>query len=73
MCISVDLPDPDGPMTAVNCPVGIVSETPLSASTAVSPTPYVRVMSNASTAAFGSLWCSVISTSFPVRLLVFAR
>jgi hypothetical protein len=39
MCISVDLPEPDGPITAVRWPRGIVSDTPRSASTAVSPAP----------------------------------
>ena len=38
-CISVDLPEPDGPMTAVNWPAGTSSETPRSASTAESPSP----------------------------------
>jgi hypothetical protein len=38
-CISVDLPDPDGPMTAVNWPLGTSSETPRTASTADSPLP----------------------------------
>ena len=39
MCISVDLPEPDGPMTAVSCPRSTSSETPQSAFTAVSPSP----------------------------------
>ena len=39
MCISVDLPEPDGPITAVSLPWPTSSETPLSASTAVSPAP----------------------------------
>ncbi len=39
MCMSVDLPEPEGPMTAVRWPRGIESETPLRASTAVSPAP----------------------------------
>ena len=34
MCISVDLPEPAGPITAVNCPLGTSSETPRMASTA---------------------------------------
>jgi hypothetical protein len=38
-CISVDLPEPDGPMTAVNWPAGTSSDTPRSASTADSPSP----------------------------------
>jgi hypothetical protein len=39
MCMRVDLPDPDGPITAVSCPRGTSIETPRSASTAVSPSP----------------------------------
>ena len=39
MCIKVDLPEPDGPITAVSFPRAISSETPRSASTAVSPSP----------------------------------
>ena len=41
--MSVDLPEPDGPMTAVNWPAGSSSETPRRACTAESPSPYVRV------------------------------
>ena len=39
MCISVDLPEPDGPMTAVNWALGTSSVTPRRASTADSPVP----------------------------------
>ena len=39
MCIRVDLPEPDGPITAVSWPLGTSRETPRSASTAVSPSP----------------------------------
>ena len=39
MCIRVDLPDPDGPITAVSLPFGTSTDTPRSASTAVSPSP----------------------------------
>ena len=39
MCMSVDLPEPDGPMTAVRRPRPMSTETPRSASTAVSPSP----------------------------------
>jgi len=35
--MSVDLPEPGGPMTAVNCSAGIPSVMPRSASTAASP------------------------------------
>ena len=39
MCISVDLPEPEGPMTAVYWPAGTCRETPRRASTALSPSP----------------------------------
>ena len=39
MCIIVDLPDPDGPMTAVSSPRATSTEQPLRAWTAVSPSP----------------------------------
>ncbi len=39
MCIRVDLPEPEGPITAVSFPLATSSETPRSASTAVSPSP----------------------------------
>ncbi len=38
-CISVDLPDPDGPITAVNWPRSNSTLTPASAWTAASPLP----------------------------------
>ena len=37
MCISVDLPEPEGPMTAANWPRGKSTSTPRRASTAASP------------------------------------
>ena len=37
--MSVDLPEPDGPITAVSSPAAMSSETPRSASTAVSASP----------------------------------
>ena len=40
-CISVDLPEPDGPITEVKDPAGILTDTPASAVTATSPVPYV--------------------------------
>src|SRR6187431_3361670 len=49
MCISVDFPEPDGPITAVALPGAMSTETPRSASTAVSPSPYRRVRSRATT------------------------
>ena len=38
-CISVDLPEPDGPITAVNSPVAMSSVTPSSARTSALPLP----------------------------------
>ena len=38
-CISVDLPDPDGPMTAVKRPRSKVTFTPAKAWTVASPVP----------------------------------
>ncbi len=49
MCIRVDLPDPDGPMTAVIRPTGMSTLTPRSAATAVSPSPKTRDRSAATT------------------------
>ena len=40
-CISVDLPEPDGPMTAVNRPRSKATLTPARACTAACPVPYV--------------------------------
>ena len=49
--MSVDLPEPEGPMTAANCPRGNVTSTPRSASTAASPLPNVLLRPIARTAA----------------------
>ena len=49
-CMSVDLPEPEGPMTAVNWPTGTSSVTPRSACTADSPSPYWRDTRRADTA-----------------------
>jgi hypothetical protein len=38
-CMSVDLPDPEGPMMAVKRAVGNATLTPSSARTSVPPTP----------------------------------
>ena len=38
-CMSVDLPEPDGPMTAVNCPRSNSTLTPSRAVTTASPLP----------------------------------
>src|SRR5918996_2428223 len=52
-CIKVDLPEPDGPITAVNWPSMIASETPRRGSTAVSPSPKRRLSSRAATRTAG--------------------
>ncbi len=39
MCMSVDLPEPDGPMTAVRRPSAMSTDTPRRASTVASPSP----------------------------------
>src|SRR5471032_258253 len=41
MCMNVDLPDPDGPVTARNSPLGTSRFTPRNALTSTSPTTYV--------------------------------
>ena len=51
MCISVDLPEPNGPMTAVSLPRSTSRLTPRSASTAVSPPVAPRHVAGATTAA----------------------
>src|SRR4051794_28015917 len=45
MCMNVDLPDPDGPVTATNSPRYTSSDAPRSARTSTSPTWYVLVRS----------------------------
>ena len=49
MCMSVDLPEPEGPMIAVKRPAGNPTVTPSSARTAASPSPYTRTTSAADT------------------------
>src|SRR5207237_2315819 len=49
-CMSVDLPDPDGPMIAVNSAVANWTVTLRSARTAVSPEPYTLTRPAAATA-----------------------
>ena len=49
-CSSVDLPDPDGPMIAVNRPAGNSTVTSSRAVTAVSPAPYTLTACSARTA-----------------------
>src|SRR3954463_10923220 len=45
MCISVDLPEPDGPVTATNSPASTSRLAPRSARTVMSPTWYVLTRS----------------------------
>src|SRR5439155_2140628 len=54
MCISVDFPDPEGPMIAVSFARATSSETPRRAWTAVGPSPYCRATSVAETTVGGN-------------------
>ena len=54
MCMSVDLPEPEGPMIAVRRPAGTSSETSRRASTEVSPRPKRRVRLRACTTDLGT-------------------
>ena len=47
--MSVDLPEPEGPITAVSSPLATSTDTPRRACTVVSPVPYWRVRSRADT------------------------
>ena len=71
LSIAGEKPEPDGPITAVSAPFGTLTETPRSASTAVSPAPYRRVTSVATTTGpFSRAWVttdSVSVTSLPPR------
>src|SRR4051812_29027048 len=68
-CSRVDLPEPDGPMMAVNSPAGNTTVTPSSARTSVWPLPYTFVASTVRAAAFvavtvtGAVVTEVISRS----------
>jgi len=46
-CMSVDLPEPEGPMMAVKAPLPKLTETRSSATTCVSPRPYTLTTSSA--------------------------
>ena len=63
-CISVDLPEPDGPMIAVSRPAGKSTETPSSARTAASPSPKVRCRSVALTITLVGAWVAAWLTFF---------
>src|SRR5690625_2840649 len=52
--MSVDLPEPEGPMIAVNCPAAKATSTPRSACTATSPVPYTLLRARAWTAGWRS-------------------
>ncbi|MDH6615250.1 hypothetical protein M2163_002358 [Streptomyces sp. SAI-135] len=56
-CISVDFPEPEGPMTAVKRPRAMSTSTESRASTAVSPEPYalVRPRARAAIASAGAV------------------
>ncbi len=56
-CISVDLPDPDGPMTAVKRPRAMSTSTESRASTVVSPEPYALVSARARAAVPSAFAC----------------
>jgi hypothetical protein len=58
-CMSVDLPDPDGPMTAVNLACSNTTLTAASARTAACPVPYVFCRFTASAA------CAVATVAMP--------
>ena len=62
-CISVDLPEPDGPMIAVSWPAGMSTVTSSSARTAVSPVPYTLVAASARAAARVGASVSVVMGS----------
>src|SRR5262245_64514258 len=70
-CMNVDLPEPEGPVSATNSPGSIESETPRSAGTSTSPTWYVFVRSWTTRAC--SLTCDLPlgMPHFRLRLRVF--
>src|SRR3954468_19524922 len=71
MCMSVDLPEPEGPITATSSPAATSSETPRSASTAVAPSPYRRTTSRARTTVpcCAGAGAPSSTTTMPSRLL----
>ena len=58
VCMSVDLPEPDGPMIAVKRPVAKSTVTPSSARTSASPLPYTLEASTARAATAALRWVS---------------
>ena len=78
MCMSVDLPEPDGPITAVSLPRSISTDTSRSAVTAVSPSPYRRLTPDAVTtgpvrSASRSCACCMASTIAALLRLLAVR
>src|SRR5690606_32950816 len=67
-CISVDFPDPDGPMIAVNAPLANPALTPRRACTAASPDPYTFDTPSAMTACGGA--AAGASPGGPANVLV---
>ena len=67
-CISVDFPDPDGPMIAVNAPLANPTLTPRRACTAASPDPYTFDTPSAMTAGGGA--AAGASPGWPANVLV---
>ena len=74
MCLSVDLPDPDGPVIATNSPGSTSSDTPRSARPSTSPTMYVlsRLLTEmtgarAETAAYSKRKASIGSSRAALR------
>src|SRR5712691_5672969 len=65
MCMKVDLPEPDGPVTARNSPRWTSRFTPRSAFTSTSPTTYVltRFLTAMTTAMEGALPASAAGTA----------
>ena len=63
-CMRVDLPEPDGPMMAVNSPRPICTSTPRRACTAASPLPYILVtlVASTTTSAGDSIGCKTLMT-----------
>src|SRR6266508_1546642 len=71
-CISVDLPEPDGPMMAVNAPRASSTLTPRSAVTCASPLPYTFQTSWACAATAASGVAPVRASRIPVTVNVTA-
>ncbi len=64
--MSVDLPDPDGPMIAVNWPRRSSTLTPRSAATWASPDPYTFQTSSARAAILVACACMAVTSVPPV-------